>query len=234
MRLPFQNRTVICLDDDPLIHRVIEASLDVKCVPVTNLAQLAEELTQQRPIAVFVDIHLGTAESGLTVVPHLKARWPFAPVFVMTSDPNARAVAEALDSGADDFVRKPLNPDEVKARFQARLEDQFKKRAASTISVGELILDTAHRVLRYRKKETRLSPTACSILETLFEAGGTARSREVLKRRAWGRPQVSDNALDRKIHEVRAALRNLTEDIELKSIYGQGFLLETRIAQSEV
>lgn len=227
MQLPLQNRYTITLDDDPMVHRLVEAMLDIRSLPFFNAKEMLANLTHYRPVAVFVDVHLGT-DSGLQVIPYLKARWPFAPVIVMTSDPASNAVAEALSCGADDFIRKPLNRSELVSRLQTRFEDLAKRQAQSTLRVGELCLDTAHRTVKYRGKERDLSATAVALLSTLMETAGIARSREVLKRRAWGRVSVSESALDRKIHEVRDALKKVEASAEITNVYGEGFLLESK------
>lgn len=227
MQLPLQNRYSITLDDDPMVYRLVESMTDIKSLPFFSARQLLSSLSQHRPVAVFVDVHLGL-ESGLQAIPFLKSRWPFAPVIVMTSDPASNAVSEALDCGADDFIRKPLNKTELVSRLQTRLSDLAQRQAQSTLRIGELCLDTAHRTLKYHGKEESLSSTAVAILSSLMEAAGTARSRDSLKCRAWGRVSVSESALDRKVHEVRSALKTVGAAAEVSNIYGEGFLLESK------
>jgi DNA-binding response OmpR family regulator len=227
MQLPFQNRYTITLDDDPMVYRLLESMLDTKSLPFFSSSELLANLSKYRPVAVFVDIHLGV-ESGLQVIPHLKARWPFAPIIVMTSDLASNAVSEALACGADDFVRKPINQNELVSRLQVRFEDLAQREAKSTLRIGELCLDTANRVIKHRGKESNISGAAVTILSTLMQATGTARSRHALKRRVWGPVSVTDSALDRKVHEVRSALKAVDAPAEILNVYGQGFLLECK------
>jgi DNA-binding response OmpR family regulator len=228
MEKSIKNRYTITLDDDPMVCRVIEKSLGIKSLPFFSLGELLTEIDKYRPMATFVDIHLDTSANGLEIIPHLRTHWPYCPIIVITGDLAEEAVSEALASGADDFVRKPIQPKELVARVQARIGDLTQKEAKAVIRIGDVTLDTVHRVLRGNHREIYVSPTAVSVLSTLIQANGTVLSRDVLKRRAWGKLRVSDNALDRKIFEVRQALREITELVEIVTDYGKGFALERK------
>jgi len=218
---------VVTLDDDPMVPKLIERTLGMKSITFTSARKLVNQAGQYSPVAAFIDINLGESESGLDTVPQLRNKWPFCPIIVITVDPSDDAVSNALTAGADDFIHKPIRPKELIARVQVRLNDVAEKESKSTIQVGDLIIDLSHRVLRGKVSERYLSQTEINLLNTLVNAKGSIVSRSTLKRRGWGQVAVSDNALDRKMYEVRQAIKEVSENVGIRTCYGIGFVLET-------
>ena len=227
MNQSYGSEYTITLDDDLMIHRLIQKSLGMKSLPFNSAEKLLEASDSYQPVAAFIDIHLEEDENGLHIIPMLKAKWPFCPILVITSDPSDEAVSEALACGADDFVRKPIRPKELAARLQTRLIDQAQKEAKSVIHVGDVTLDRTHRILKGPGGERYLSSTEVNLFMSLLQAKGTIVPRSTLKLRCWGQIAVSDNALDRKIYEVRRALKETGSQINVGTAYGVGFALET-------
>jgi DNA-binding response OmpR family regulator len=225
---------IVTLEDDPMVQSVIEAAIGSRARHFSDGAQLLAEADDLAPLAFFVDIHLSEQASGLEVIPRLRERWPFVPIIVVTSDQADEMVGEALASGADDFVRKPLRPKELVARLQARASEQARYQARALRSVGDVTLDLLHNTLTGAHGESRaLSQTDMALLCCLADAKGTVVPRRDLKLRCWGSVKVSDKAVDRKIHLVRAALSDVTTAVQVTSIYGAGFRLDVRGAAQE-
>lgn len=226
MKKNASRRYVVVLDDDPLIGRIIEKALDLKCIAFTSVKKLMEEAWRYHPVAGFIDIHVGGEESGLDVIPTLKLKWRYCPLLVITSDPTDEAVALALDAGADDFLQKPLRPKELVARLQTRLGDVAQKQARNTLKFGDITFDLMGRKLAGPIGSRYLSPTEAALLLCLVNAKGTVVSKDRLKRQGWKDIAVSDNALDRKIFELRRALKDASATVVLKAVYGEGLLLQ--------
>jgi DNA-binding response OmpR family regulator len=220
---------IVTLEDDPLVQNVIEAAIGSPARHFADGAQLLSAADELAPLAFFVDIHLSEQTSGLDVIPRLRERWPFVPIIVVTSDQADELVGEALASGADDFVRKPLRPKELVARFQARASEQARYQARALRPVGDVTLDLLHNTLTGARGERRsLSQTDMALLCYLADASGTVVPRRDLKLRCWGNVKVSDKAVDRKIHLVRDALADVTTSVQVTAIYGSGFRLDVR------
>lgn len=215
----------ITLDDDPIVHRMIQKALGMRSISFVSPEKLLSAADNYQPVAAFIDIHLDSA-SGLDVIPMLRSKWAFCPIIVVTSDPSDEAVTEALARGADDFVRKPIRPKELTARLHTRLIDQAQKEAKNIVQVADVTLDRAHRHLKGPTGERYLSSTELNLFLSLLQAKGTIVPRKTLKLRCWGEIAVSDNALDRKIYEVRRALQEVGSGIEITTAYGLGFALE--------
>lgn len=220
---------IITIDDDPMMQKLIEKSTGKRSLLFTSLSEFEKQMPTLNPIALFVDVHLGTHENGLDILPKLKNKWPFAPIIVMTGDKQEDSVGDALAAGADDFINKPLNSKEVVARLQARLGELAKREAREVIEIGDIVIDKAHRVISNDNKAHRyLSPTELSLLTCLLDAKGTVVRREIMKRKCWGQIYVSDNALNRKLHEVRRALKEISNNVTIRTLYGTGFVLEVK------
>lgn len=222
------NSYTITLDDDPMVQPIIEHIVGVKSVPFRSAKQLLAQAEKFKPMAAFLDIHLSTEESSLDMLPTLRKLWPSVPLLVITADQSGEAVSEALASGADDFIRKPLDPLEVNARLQARMGEKLRLSRKNTIQLGEISLNKEYRLLRGELGERFLSQTITNLLQTFFEAQGTVIPRKSLKKKIWGETHISDNALDRKVCELRAILRDTTNTLTIRTVYGQGFSLSSK------
>jgi len=226
------NEYTITLDDDPMVSKMIQKALGLKTIPFSSAEKLTESIDRYQPVAAFIDIHLDADSNGLSIIPKLKEKWPFCPILVVTADPTDDAVTEALACGADDFIRKPIRPKELSARLQTRLIDQAQKEAKNVIPFADVALDRAYRTLRGPSGERYLSPTETNLFLALVQARGTTVPRSTLKMRCWDQIAVSNNALDRKIYELRRALQEVGSRLAIGTAYGVGFSLEYEAPQS--
>ena len=133
---------------------------------------------------------------------------------------------QAFNKGADDFLQKPIKVKEVQARFKARLLGLQERAAKTQLAVGDLKLDTAHRMISGPLGTQFLAPVETLMLAHLIKACGTLAPKPVLKREAWGEVKVSDNAFYRKLFELRRAVEGVTRNVKIQSIYGAGLSLE--------
>ncbi len=225
------NRYTITLDDDPSVHRLIEKSTGIRSLNFPSVEALLAEAPNQNPMAAFIDIHLGAESSGLNVIPILRGHWPFCALLVVTSNTTDEALSEALAAGADDFIRKPIRPKEIMARLQSRLGDLAEKEAKNILRIGDVTFHVARKTIKGKRGQAFLSPIAAILLSHLIQSKGMVLHRKVLKHKAWGKFVVSDNALDRKMHEIRAALQEISDHVKIKTTYGLGFAIE--VAASE-
>ena len=220
---------VIVLDDDPMIERVISSATGKSTRSFSSIRSLEQQVESLNPIALFVDIHLGVQENGLDVLPVLRSKWPFAPIIVITGDTNDNSVGDALAAGADDFLYKPINTKELLARLQTRLGELAKREAQEILRFGDITVDKIHRMIVNEEGQHRfLSPTEMGLLTCLLDAHGTVVKRESLKRKCWGQVYVIDNALNRKLHEVRRSLKEISHQLRIRTIYGTGFAVEVK------
>jgi DNA-binding response OmpR family regulator len=227
MRLSVKNQVLLVIDDDPMVGKVLGRILEQSTViQITSLEQARLQLSKCRPYCIFLDVFLGDRENGLSLLPELKKRWPFVPVLVVTGDPGHQLISDALSAGADDFVRKPLMKEEVLARVQIRAEQCRLSLDRDSIRVGDVTFYSSKGVIRVGVNEEQLSPINQKLLRTLVASNGTMVTKMKLKMAAWDRRGVSDNALDRKLFELRTLLKHLGSRVEIVSLYGAGVHLK--------
>lgn len=228
MTAPEPKDYVIVLDDDAMICKIIEKFSGFKALPFTSCEKLLARAASFAPAAAFIDIHLGVDDNGLDIIPKLRQIWPLTPIIVQTSDPQPDLVGQALAAGANDFIRKPLSQEELVGRMQARISE-MRERAGSTLQrVGDLTFNYKLRYLEKNGRKAYVSPIESELLQSLASAQGTVVGRDILKRKLWGDVKVSDNALDRRISELRKSLKDLTPNLRIRSIYGTGVILEKK------
>jgi DNA-binding response OmpR family regulator len=225
--LDYEHPCVLLLDDDPSVQKIIERTTQQKVLSLHNSKELTSALDADfEPIISFVDVHLDNSENGLDCIPSLKQKWPYRPIIVVTSDSNESIVAEALSSGADDFIYKPIHPKELLARMQIRLEELGKREFRENIVFGDITLNIAQKTITKDKQKIFISPIELNVLLTLISAHSTIVPRQALKRKCWAEINVSDNALNRKLYETRKLLTDLKSKVTIKTIYGSGFAIK--------
>ncbi|MGE0174138.1 MAG: response regulator transcription factor [Oligoflexales bacterium] len=201
------------------------AAADVK--HFTDIHILLKEKGASPNIAV-VDL-TGPSELANAMVdniPKLRQLWPFTPIVVLTDLSSSDLLARALKSGADDFLRTPLRAEELSMRIQIRLERSKDKTPKKAIIFGDTTIDCDLKMLKGPKGKRFVSPLEISILSHLANADGSLLEKETLKSRCWGQMEVTDNALHRKLHEIRHILKTVSDHVTIKSKYGSGFYLK--------
>lgn len=221
------SKHVITLDDDALVSKLIEKITGIDSVQYKSAKTLLQKAdSHTHPAAVFVDIHLDDNESGLDVIPELRELWPFTPIIVVTGDMKDDMIGHALAAGADDFVRKPLNAVELRARFKARVAQMAERAARDQLSIADMVYDRNFHTMTGSGKTRYLSATESRLFECLIEARGMVIPRAEVKRKVWGSIKVSDNALDKKLFDLRAHVKEVSQAVHLKSVYGSGICVE--------
>ncbi|MFW7381203.1 MAG: response regulator transcription factor [Oligoflexus sp.] len=215
----------VTLDDDPMVHEIIEKSTKIRNLGFQTPQELIDKAEGLEPVGVFIDIQLGTERTGLDLIPHLRSFWPYCPILVITGTPTEQNISRALNSGADDFVRKPLIPDEVNARLKLRMADAAQKAAKEVVEFGDIIVDSSHRTVEGPHGKRFASPIEVSLLSCLAATEGSIVEKDALKMRCWGQIKVTDNALHRKLHAVRQLLRDISPNVVIETKYGVGFAL---------
>ncbi len=217
-----RKRYTITLDDDPIVHKIIAKITGMNSLPFSNPEKLVERAKSYDPVAIFIDIHLGVETLGLDIIPRLREAWSQIPLLVVTADPAAKWVGQALAVGANDFVRKPLIPEEFRGRLQARISEMNILAGKDEIQIFDVVYDRRFRTLHRDDRMTHLPNLEAKLFETLAENNGMAIPKEVLKGNLWGKVSISENALDKKVSSLRSHLRDLGANFELKSAYRGG------------
>lgn len=175
-------------------------------------------LASERFDAVLLDIGL-PQRSGIEVLRSLRARGDTTPVIVLTARDALGDKVAGLDAGADDYLVKPFELDELLARLRA-VGRRAAGRAASQLQVGELRLDPGTKEVSLAGRPVVLSARELALLQALMERPGAILSRSQLEDRiyGWGE-EVESNAISVYIHQLR---RKLGDEL-IHTVRGVGY-----------
>ena len=184
--------------------------------------------------AIILDILL-PGKSGLVVCHAIRARESEVPILMLTALDSVEQRIAGLDAGADDYLTKPFDFGELLARLRA-LTRRRGEVLSSELVVGDLVVDTARRSVRRRRREITLTAKEFAFLMHLARNAGRVVSRAELMAHVWDDTRGTySNIID--VYAMR--LRRKIDDGESVPLFttlrGSGFLLEapaTRTARS--
>lgn len=171
--------------------------------------------------AIVLDLGLPRRD-GLSVLAALRAAGNPVPVLVLTARDQVADKVRCLDLGADDYVVKPFDLDELAARLRA-LARRARGRAEASLRHGEVVLDPAARSVTLRGEPVVLTGREFDLLQMLLEAAGRVLTRRGLDEQlyAWGEA-VGSNALEVHIHHLR---KKLGADL-IRTVRGVGYMVD--------
>lgn len=201
---------ILVVDDEPQIRRLLRNTLERADYHV-SLAQDAREamrmLAIDRPDAVLLDLGLPDRD-GLELVPLIRARSDAVLLIVSAREATSEKVA-ALDQGADDYVTKPFDTDELLARLRTGLRRRVRASAESQIvKAWDIEIDLLSRLVRRRGEEVHLTPKEYAFLSELAKHPGRVFTHKRLLNAVWG------TVFEQNSEYVRIVVRNLRQKLE--------------------
>lgn len=160
--------------------------------------------------------------SGLDVLRRLRERNSSTPVIILTAREAVDDRVKGLDAGADDYLTKPFDLDELCARMRA-LQRRSKARAKSVITYNDISLDPASHVVTLAGEPAIISRREFVLLQKLLENTGRVISREQLNQTLYGWGEnIDSNALEVHIHNLRKRFGNSL----IRTIRGVGYMVD--------
>jgi len=233
---------VLVVDDDPAIRRALERALSAEGYGVA-LAEDGEQALERvafepEPDLVLLDLGLPDID-GVKIVERLRADGNETPILVLTARQALTDRVAGLDAGADDYLAKPFELDELLARVRAltrRTRDTSAPDAGAPgatsqtqpneISVADLRIDIpAHRVWR-GTREIQLTRTEFNLLELLARNENVVLKRDQLLEEIWGwASETLSNSLEVYIGYLRRKLEANNEPRLIHTVRGVGYVL---------
>jgi len=215
---------VLLVEDDELLGDGVTVGLKQYGYTVDWLkdgSSAEQALRSEMFDMIILDVGL-PKKSGLEVLESLRHMGKTTPVLILTARETVEDRIRGLDSGADDYLVKPFDLDELCARLRA-LQRRHSSRAASTIECGAVILDPAAHSVTFNTQAVTLSRREFNLLHKLMENMGRVLSREFLTQTLYGwEDDVDSNALEVHIHNLRKKFG--TEFI--RTIRGVGYMIK--------
>jgi two-component system, OmpR family, response regulator len=220
-------RVLVVEDDVKLarsLHRGLELSGYAVAVAHDGLDGLTLATTAEFD-AVVLDVMLPGMD-GFGLCEALRARGLWMPVLMLTARTEVTDRIRGLDGGADDYLPKPFDFDELRARLRVLIRRGPALRPPS-LAVGSLHLDPSTRMVSRSGHHVELTGREFDVLATLMRRPGTPVSRATLLAQVWpGDPHVSPNIVDVYIGQLRKKLGRSHGPRLIRTVRGKGFLLE--------
>ena len=213
---------ILLVEDDRMLGDGLQAGLTQAGYAVDWLRDgeaAVAALSTERFAAVVLDLGLPKRD-GLSVLQWLRGRHDATPVLILTARDQLEDKVRGLDLGADDYVLKPFDLDEIAARLRA-LVRRAHGRTQPVLSLGEVELDPASRRVTCAGVAIELTPREFDLLQLLLENSGRVLTRRALEEQlyTWN-DAVDSNALEVHIHHLRKKLGNEL----IRTVRGVGYM----------
>ncbi|WP_262271486.1 response regulator [Microvirga yunnanensis] len=199
---------ILVVDDDEVLLDGLRVGLGLHGYMVDGMACCGDARTALETAefdAVVLDLMLPDG-SGLDVLRELRRRHDTTPVLLLTARDTVADRISGLDSGADDYLGKPFDLDEVAARLRA-IARRASGRAAPVMAWNGIVLDPGRRTVEVDGRAVGLSRREFAILEALMARPGAVLSKDQLADRLYGwQDDVESNAVEVHVHHLRAKI----------------------------
>lgn len=162
---------------------------------------------------------------GLTVVRKIREKGNDVPILLLTAKGDLDDRVKGLNAGADDYLVKPFEFDELLARLQA-LVRRSRQKTSPSLKVGELELDTVHRKVTRQGREIPVTGKEYMLLEFLMYHPNMLLTRYQLEQQVWDSDfEGTSNILDVYIRHLRKKIDDDFEEKMIETVRGQGYRL---------
>lgn len=222
---------LLLIEDDASIQTTLQRTLrrrGMEVTPVTDGAAALPAWRQLRPDAVLLDLSLPHMD-GLEIITQARAEGLRAPTLILTARGTVGDRVLGLNSGADDYLAKPFDLDELEARIRALVRRTQPSSAdaarPSSVPAGTLRYDKAAEVFYWRDAIFELTPREVAFLKTLIQPLGQAVTKERLFNAVFA------NEADVQLEAVEVVAYRLRKKIaptgmQLMTLRGLGYLLK--------
>lgn len=226
---------ILVADDDPRALLLLEKFLRSRGYEVISARDGSQALTQfvaHDPHLVLLDVNM-PERSGYDVLTEIRATSQ-VPVIMVTVRNATEDKVRGLRAGADDYVTKPFNLDEIEARIEAVQRRYRNEAPEGRLVVGPLVIEHEAKRVLLEGQELRLSPKEYQVLAVLAAQPGRVLSPAEIARRAWQRPEVIPEDVAKYVYLLRQKLQGACPGLELiRTVRGFGYLLEPPVEEGE-
>jgi two-component system OmpR family response regulator/two-component system copper resistance phosphate regulon response regulator CusR len=218
---------VAIVEDDPVIGRAVSTAIREaghECTWIPDGAAAVEADALLASDLVVLDLMLPKV-GGLDVLRAARSRGIRTPVIVLTARGTVPDKLEGFEAGADDYLVKPFEMDELLARIEA-VHRRTSNRPAMHLEVGPLHLSLANQRLTLSGRGIDLTPTEFSILELLMRYHGQVVTRKMLCEHVWGFDwNGPTNVIEVHINRLRGKIDRNRKSSFIRTVRGRGYAL---------
>jgi two-component system response regulator MprA len=215
---------VLLVDDDAPILRMLERTLAAEGYAVSAVADGGSALAhveRSMPDVIVLDVAMPGLD-GLAVTRRLRAKGLVVPILLLTARDALNERVAGLDAGADDYLVKPFEVEELTARLRALL--RRNQPPSEQLAYADLMLELDSGAARRGGRDVELTRREAELLELLLRNARAVVTRELALERVWGgEAEASPNVVDRYVAYLR---RKLGEPPLIHTVRGVGFRLQ--------
>lgn len=222
------NKCILVVDDEHAIREMICLALDqdnYHCIQASNAHKAEELIRENQPALILLDWMM-PGISGVDFARKLRRNKDTndIPIIMLTAKAEEDDMIRGLDSGIDDYLKKPFSTKELLARIRALLRRSMKTDTQNLLSTKGLSLDTnSHRVLA-NNHTINLGPIEFKLLKFFMENPERVYSREQVLNNVWGdNIYVEERTVDVHIRRLRKALEPGDHDKLIQTVRGSGY-----------
>lgn len=220
--------TILIAEDDKQIREALDRVLRFEhydTIVVNDGAAALEAFVDHEPDAAILDVNMPFVD-GVSIIRRLRNRGNRVPVLVLTARTTTADRVAGLDAGADDYLAKPFELDELLARVRALLRRGDSGNIVATHHVADLVIDIAKRTVLRGDRPIQLTKTEFDILELLARNAEIVLSRSQIYEDIWGYDfESSSKSLDVHVGYLRRKLEDDGESRLLHTVRGIGYVL---------
>jgi two-component system KDP operon response regulator KdpE len=205
---------ILVVDDESQIQKLLRIGLTGfgYSVSVVNDGETAlNEAMRQKPDIIILDINLGMSPDGLQVAKELR-EWTTTPIIMLTVNDHKKIKLAALNAGADDYITKPFDMEEMEARIRAvlrRTATSYSHTTDGTIRVHDLKIDLLKGRVQLKGEDIHLTPTEYKLLYGLATQPGKVLTIKSLTQMIRGESQQPDAQ-----HYIRVYINTLRKKLQ--------------------
>ncbi len=216
---------IVVIEDNAILARALVQTLGDQGHGVDWLdggSDAAEWLRADPPDLAILDLNL-PGRDGIEILRELRAAGATLPVLALTARDGPGDRVAGLDAGADDYLTKPFEMDELLARVRALGRRSGQMRPAAE-SFGALVFDRTGRILTGPEGEIALGRRELALFEALLDRAGQVVGKETLSARLYGTgADVEENAVELQVSRLRKKLSGT--GVEIRTLRGLGYLM---------
>ena len=224
---------ILAADDDPAIRKILSRVLEMNDFAVVTCADGAQALNafaSNEPDLVILDVRMPEID-GLTVCRAIRADSQ-VPIIILTGMADEEDAARALETGADDYIRKPFGTNELLARVRAILRrsktDELPD--SDVLAAGDIVVDLAQHSVHSGGLEVNLTRTEFNVLAYLLSNQNRVLTHDQILERVWGADYVGAHHVLRVcISRIRQKFGN-TGTLVIEALNGVGYRLRPAVS----
>ncbi len=219
---------LLVVDDEPQIRNLLKEFLSehFEVSLAENGNQAIQSAHKIQPDLILMDIMM-PGKNGIDACQELRAdpATKHIPVLMLTAADAVDRRIEAFDMGADDFISKPFDFEELLSRLKSKYSRMVdsRKSQSSVIKSGNLLMNLSSHELSIDSELIKLSPLEFGILKALLENAGNVVTRKDLLKEVWNSESEKDRLIDAHFTSLRKKIKKYSGKVE--TVYGLGYKL---------